>query len=137
MRIVLISLSILLFAGFMSCDNEKDFNSNLPEELVGLDIQYKYANDREYNVKLEEEGLSYRYVSGSKPEKWWGPFPYHHYELEDELQVIAWFEEGYGDYVTLIINLDEKTLFGSAIIQGKDVHFEPAKINKLVIASED
>lgn len=50
--------------------------SPLTRELNGTDITYEYTNGRSYNVKFEESGISYHYPTGSKPEKWWGPFPY-------------------------------------------------------------
>lgn len=122
----LIVLSVFLFSG---CAQKKA--ESLPDKLLGLNIQYKYDNDREYNVKLTKEGLSYRYVSGSKPEKWWGPFPYHHAVFDEKYQVVAWHEVGYGDYITLMIDLEDKKLFGSGIIAGKEVHFEQAVIHTL------
>jgi len=123
-------LPILIAIFFSGCSSEQE-SKQLPDKLLGMDIRYKYANDREYNVKLEEEGLSYRYVSGSKPKKWWGPFPYHHAELENENHVVAWHEADYDDYITLIIDFDKNTLFGSGIIKGEEVHFQPAKISKI------
>jgi phenolic acid decarboxylase len=129
MNLYKLSLMLMIVLFLTSCEDNK--YEDLPEKLVGLNIQYKYDNDREYKVKLEKEGLSYRYVSGSKPEKWWGPFPYHHAVFDEEYQVLAWHEVGYDDYITLMIDLEDQKLFGSGIIAGKEVHFQPAKIKSL------
>lgn len=123
---VLLLLTMIFIAA--SCEEK---TPSYPEKLQGLNIQYKYANDREYNIKLEKEGLSYRYVSGSKPEKWWGPFPYHHALFDEEYHIVAWHEVGYDDYITLIIELEENKLFGSGIIAGEEVHFQPAVISRM------
>jgi len=127
MRYILFPIAFVFF--FAGCSNEKV--DQFPDKLIGLNIQYKYANDREYNVKLEEDGLSYRYISGSKPDKWWGKFPYYHAVLENNIQVVAWHELGYDDYITLIIDFEGSTLFGSGIIKGEEVHFQPALITKI------
>jgi len=127
MRYLLLSLAFAFM--LLSCSNEKA--AQLPDKLLGMNIQYKYANDREYNVKLEEDGLSYRYASGSKPDKWWGKFTYHHAVLENKNHVVSWHEVDYDDYITLIIDFERKTLFGSGIIKGEEVHFQPAVITNI------
>ena len=121
-----IPVFLLLFFLVLSCNEKRTVQ--YPDQLLGLNIQYRYSNDREYNVKLEKEGLSYRYISGSKPEKWWGKFPYNYSMLEDGQHVVAWHEEGYDDYITLIIDFERNTLFGSGIIKCEEVHFAPAEI---------
>jgi hypothetical protein len=134
MRRVTFALLLPILFMLSACCSEKE--DQYPDKLVGMKIQYKYANDREYNVKLEEDGLSYRYVSGSKPDKWWGKFPYHHAVLANQIHVLAWHEVGYDDYITLIIDFDRNTLFGSGIIQGKEVHFQSANISTLTFMNQ-
>jgi phenolic acid decarboxylase len=105
---------------------------SLPTQgLNGTNISYNYTSGRSYNVKFEENGVSYRYLTGSKPKKWWGPFPYQAFEIEKNVYFVSWFEEGYGDYVTLLINFNSKLLYGSAILSGKTIHFHGAKIVKI------
>jgi hypothetical protein len=99
--------------------------------LNGSDITYEYTSGRSYHVKFEEIGVSYRYLTGSKPGIWWGPFPYKGFEVSSNVFYISWFEKGYGDYVTLLINFNNNLLYGSAILAGKDIHFHGAKIIKL------
>jgi len=99
--------------------------------LDGTSITYNYTSGRSYNVKFEKSGVSYRYLTGSKPNTWWGPFPYTAFEVEKNTFLAAWFEEGYGDYVTLHVNFNTNLLYGSAILQGETVHFHGAKIVKV------
>jgi hypothetical protein len=99
--------------------------------LDGTAITYNYTSGRSYHVKFEPDGVSYQYLTGSKPDKWWGPFPYTAFEVADNTYLAAWFEEGYGDYVTLHINFNNNLLYGSAILQGETVHFHGAKIIKV------
>ena len=99
--------------------------------LDGKAITYNYTSGRSYHLKFEPNGISYQYLTGSKPDKWWGPFPYTAFEVADNTFLASWFEEGYGDYVTLHINFNNNLLYGSAILQGETVHFHGAKIVKV------
>ena len=108
-----------------------DVDSKESQALNGTEITYLYSSGRSYHVKFAKEGLSYRYLTGSKPNSWWGPFPYQAMEVKEQLYFASWFEKGYGDYVTLLINLTEKELHGSAIIRGEEVHFHRADIIKI------
>jgi len=99
--------------------------------LDGTSISYDYTSGRSYNVKFQKKGVSYRYLTGSKSKKWWGPFAYKGFEVENNVYFVSWFEEGYGDYVTLLINFNNNILYGSAILSGKSIHFHGAKIVKV------
>ena len=120
-------LTLLLFMG---CQENASTNTAYPEKLIGVDLEYEYSGGNAYHVKIDEEGLSYRFLTGPKPNRWWGPFPYNHTTTDKNEELVSWFEKGYGDYVTLLINFDKKTLYGSAIIKGEIVHFEKARINR-------
>ena len=100
----------------------------ITQKLNGTNITYSYSGGRSYNVKIEKVGISYQFLTGSKPEKWWGPFPYKAIEVENSVYFLSWYEDGYGDYVTLLIYFDKSILYGSAIIPNKGTHFESAKI---------
>ena len=100
-------------------------------KLNGTNITYNYTSGRSYIVKFEEKGVSYRYLTGSKPEKWWGPFPYKAFETSTNEFLASWFEKDFGDYVTLLVNFNNNLLYGSAIISGKTVHFHGANIIKV------
>ena len=122
----------LLLLLLLSANNvfAEDLNPST-RALDGTAITYNYTSGRAYHVKFEPDGVSYQYLTGSKPEKWWGPFPYTAFEVADNTYLAAWFEEGYGDYVTLHINFNNNLLYGSAILQGETVHFHGAKIVKV------
>ena len=104
-------------------------------ELNGVDITYQYSEGQQYNVRFSKEGIKYRYLSGEAPEEWWGPFPYRAFKTNYGQYFAGWYEKGYGDQITLLIDLKEKTLLGSGIIIKKDrviEHFEKAKIIKIL-----
>lgn len=127
MKIIISILTYILFTTALHASE-----LSLPtRNLNGTHITYNYTSGRSYNVKFEEEGVSYRYLTGSKPENWWGPFPYQAFKVEKDVYLASWFEKGYGDYVTLLINFNNRLLYGSAILSGKTVHFHGAKIVKV------
>lgn len=105
--------------------------TELTNALAGKSIVYKYSGGRGYHVKFDSSGLSYRFLTGLKPEKWWGPFPYQETTKDNGEYIVAWFEEDYGDYITLVINLQKLSLFGSGILSGKTTHFEKAEISEI------
>ena len=117
-------VAVLIFAGF----GAESHATELTTDLHGTDITYHYSSGRQYNVKFTAGGASYRYLSGSKPNLWWGPFPYQAIQVEQEVYFLSWFEQGYGDYVTLLVNFNEKSIHGSAILRGEEVHFHKAQL---------
>jgi hypothetical protein len=128
-----IILKLVLLLGLLISSTYALANElNPPTRILdGTAIQYDYTSGRSYHVKFEKEGVSYQYLTGSKPSVWWGPFPYTAFEVEKNTFLAAWFEEGYGDYVTLHINFNTNLLYGSAILQCETVHFHGAKIVKV------
>lgn len=126
--------SVVLVVGmlFMSCSHSQTKGKQkLPEKLLGVEMRYQYSGGNEYAIKFEKEGISYQFRTGGSPEKWWGKFPYNYMQTENGEHFVSWFEKGYGDYVTLLINYDNNILYGSAIIKGKIVHFQKAKIKEV------
>ena len=127
----LIFLSLLSFMTLFSCTK-----TEVPDRLIGIEMQYIYdnENDLEFALKFTEEGVKYQYKNGTKPNKWWGPFPHNYTETESGEHLVSWFEANKGDYVTLLINFDKKILYGSGILYPKKkVHFHKAEIIRLEI----
>mgnify|MGYP000040919071 CR=1 FL=1 len=128
--IYLISLIIVAYSCKSSSNQE---NIKVPENLEGLEMHYTYSGGNEYAVKFEKDGMSYQFKTGGKPNKWWGKFPYNCMKTENNEYFVSWFEKGYGDYVTLLVNYDQNILYGSAIIRGEIVHFQKAKIEQVIL----
>lgn len=126
----LVLAALLLTAGVRAAAPEPTTT-----ELNGVQITYTYDNGGTYDVKYTAKGVMYRYVSGGSPEEWWGPFPYKAYKTKNGEYFLGWYEKGYGDQITHLVNLEDKTLYGSGIIVKKDrviEHFQKAKIEKII-----
>lgn len=130
---LIISIGIITLLFFSCANSEPNISHKLPKNLLGVEMHYQYSGGNEYAVKFEKEGISYQYRTGGSPDKWWGKFPYRYMKTENDEHFISWFEEGYGNYVTLLINYDKNILYGSAIIRGEIVHFQKSKISKIKV----
>lgn len=122
----------LIFFVFASIGGADD---KLTNELNGVDITYSYDDGSTYNVKYTDKGVKYRFVSGEAPDEWWGPFPYKAYKTKNGEYFLGWYEKEFGDHITHLVNLEDKTLYGSGIIVKKNKtieHFQKAKIDKIV-----
>jgi len=123
-------LFVLVICPFVNANDDK-----FTHELDGVEIIYSYSEGGKYNVKYTPKGVMYRYVSGDAPEEWWGPFPYKAYKTANGEYFLGWYEKGYGDQITHLVNLETKTLYGSGIIiKDKKVieHFQKARIEKII-----
>jgi len=123
--VVFIAFSFFSFSLF------GDIETKLTQDLDGTSITYKYSGGRSYQVEFEDSAMRYRYLSGSKPDKWWGTFPYKATITDKGEYFVGWYEEGFGDYITLLFDLKTKILFGSGILGDKSIHFEKAEIIKI------
>ncbi len=124
---VFITSVILLITSFIFSQE------NTTSELDGVEISYKYSGGNNYNIKFIDGKISYRFLTGSRPEKRWGPFAYKASKTENNKYFLSWYEESYEDFVTLLLNPTKKTLFGSALIVKKDknlLHFQKAVITE-------
>ena len=122
--------SLLLFI-FIQPALSDDAITNFTDSLDGTAITYTYSGGRSYNLKFDSGDISYRYLTGTRPDKWWGPFPYKAMVTDQGEFLVAWYEQGYDDYITLLINLEAEILYGSGIINKNSTHFEKALISNI------
>ncbi len=127
MRKILFYCSIV----FISTCSYASEPSGLTDKLNGTDITYTYSGGWSFNTRYEEKGVSYRFLNGSAAGKWLGPFSYRAFEVSEHVFLTSWYDPGREDYVTHLINLNTKMLYGSVFLQKKDTHFESAVIKKM------
>ena len=107
----------------------------LTNELNGVEIIYSYDDGSTYDVQYTAKGVKYRFLSGDAPTEWWGPFPYRAYKTKHGEYFLGWYEKGFGDQITHLVDLEGKALYGSGIIVKKNrviEHFQKAKIEKII-----
>ena len=118
-----------LFLSFSVVSDE--LTTQLTQSLNGTEITYNYSGGMSFNVKFNEKNLIYRALSTQSPLELHGPFSYKEILTENGEYFVSWFEEKSIDYITLLIDLEEKRLYGSGLIGAKYIHFEKAKIIKV------
>lgn len=121
------NLFILILLSFNFTAVQAEVKTELTGALAGVDITYTFSGGNTYNIKFADKHLSYRFASGGKSDKWWGPYPYKAMKTEKGEYFVAWFEEDY--YATIAFDPKSKSLYGSSI-SGKDTFFEKAEISK-------
>ena len=85
-----------------------------------------------FGVKFEQGEVSFKPLRKSKPGRWFGPFAYKAFEISDNVYMVAWYEKGIGDYVTLVINFNDQLVYGSAYFaEDKSTMFHTAKLTKV------
>ena len=104
-------IGLLLF----SCTTENNTPEEFPSSLNGTELTYQYSEGNSYNLKFNNDSVSYRFLTGPKPEAWWGPFKYDAVKRENGESFLSWYEHGYGDYITPLISADKKTLYSVVI----------------------
>ena len=125
-KLLFIPIALVLFA----CGQEEQKEATTyPDKLIGMELNYTYSGGNEYVNKYTEEGILYQFRTGSAPDKWFGPYPYNYLETTKHEYMISWHEPTRGDYVTLLINFEEKIVYGSAIVGAKKVHFQEAELH--------
>jgi len=124
MRNILLITPMIFFLSLAHAE----VKTELTDSLDGIGLTYTFSGGNAYNIKFSSKSLSYRFVSGSKPDKLWGPYPYKAMKTEKGEYFVAWFEDGY--YATILFDPKTKHLYGSSI-SGKNTYFEKAEISQI------
>ncbi|MFT5823052.1 MAG: hypothetical protein ACI8ZM_004311 [Crocinitomix sp.] len=130
---------ILFLIGFLpACNSDSTIETNenleMPERLLGVEMNFQYEEGNQYSAKFEPEGMSYKFhKNGKNPKNWNGPFEYNHLITDMNQHLVSWHEADKGDYVTLVINFESMILYGSALLKGTHVHFQQGEIYKLTL----
>jgi phenolic acid decarboxylase len=128
-KIAIAAITLFLF----SCENENVYIEESPASMNGTEMTYQYSEGNAYNLKFDNDSVSYRFLTGPKPEAWWGPFKYNASKKTNGEYFLSWYEHGYGDYITLLIEEDRKTLMGSGVYFKNNqpiIHFQKAIISE-------
>ncbi len=128
-QFILLSL-VFAFTIISSCSTNSIETS---DSMNGVEMTYQYSEGNSYHLKFINDSVSYQFLSGSAPQTWWGPFEYSYLQRDNGEYFLSWYEHGYGDYITLLIDNDKKSLIGSGIIIKKNepiIHFQKAIISE-------
>ena len=108
---------------------EKSNETQLTDKLNGTTLTYTYSGGWKFTIKYSSDGVSYTMHNYNTP--WSKLFPYKSIEVSKDVYFTSWFDTGRNDYVTHLIDLNKKHLYGSVLLDKKKIHFEQAIINEI------
>ena len=103
--------------------------TTLTDKLNGTELTYTYSGGWKFSIKYSADGVSYTMHNYNTP--WSKKYPYQAIEVSEGVYFTSWFDIGRNDYVTQLINLNTKRLYGSVLLAKEKIHFEQAIINEL------
>lgn len=99
---------------------------SLTKKLDGKTITYRYSSGRKYNIRFYDDRLTFKQPNNPKaPTVTLG---YYAQEMSDDIYLVHWLAPGYTGHVALVIDLNKKQLFGSALMPGQYQLFDSATI---------
>lgn len=121
-------LSILFVTTFLNLSGQVT-GQELSDGLNGTTITYTYTGGWKFTAKYTEDGISYRMHNYNTD--WTEPYPYKAFLVDKNVYFTSWYDTQRDDYVTHLIDLNKKRLYGSVLLGKEKVHFESAVINDI------
>ena len=120
-------LSFLLLALSGIHAHGEEITGELTTELAGITLDYEYVSGRKYTVTYHENTLEYlrRDVPGRD---WERGVAYIARKINDDLYLLNWHRPDRVEYVTILIDLENRILHTSALLEGTERHFDQANI---------
>ena len=122
-------LLLCLFAPATPLLAEQLNETTLTDKLNGTELTYTHSGGWKFSIKYSADGLSYTLHNDNTP--WSKYYRYQAIEVSAGVYFTSWFDHERNDYVTQLINLNTKRLYGSVLLAKEKIHFEQAIINTL------
>ena len=98
----------------------------LTKKLDGKTVTYRYSSGRKYQLRFYDDRLTFKQPDNPKaPTLTLG---YYAQEMDNNVYLVHWLAPGYTGHVALVIDLNKKQLFGSALMPGQYQLFDSAII---------
>lgn len=136
---------LVLAAGMVFADTKPDILTtppNIPEgkfpdeinldgatDLDGLEVEYTYSSGRSYRLKFYDDRMSFSQLNTPAPTL---TLPYLAREMRDDSFMVHWMVPGRIGHVTLVLDLAQAQIYGSALMPGKMELFEAGAISDIV-----
>ena len=102
----------------------------LTTELAGTELIYHYDGGRKYQVRFAAETISWLRLDVAG-RSWESGTPYVARKVGDNLYYVNWHRPERTEYITILFDFDKRVMYTSALLEGKDRHFESARIVEL------
>ncbi len=103
--------------------------------LDGTALDYVYENGGGIAISFYEGKLKYKWTAGPRKGNGNQDLVYRSREIADKIFVVSWLEQSHPDYVTLIFNFTNNTMYSSGILrygsENQKVVFDRGRIERL------
>lgn len=93
------------------------FDFGNPEHLIdGYSFNYQYVNGKAIHMEFSGGKARYEWINGPRKGKGNHDIPYRSRKIGENMYLINWHETGIKDYLTLVLDFDNMTVYSSMII---------------------
>ncbi len=96
--------------------------------LDGLEVEYTYDSGRAYRLKFYDDRVSFSQLDTPAPTL---TVPYLARPIKEDSYLVHWLVPGRIGHVALILDLDQKAIFASALMPGKMEMFQSGVISSV------
>ena len=122
-----VALAICLF---ISLPCLAEVTGELSKDLAGTSLTYHYDSGRKYKVRFTADTMAY--LRFDVPDRdWVEGVPYIARKLDNGVYLINWHRPERVEYVTIVYDFNKRLMYTSALLEGKERHFDSARIVEL------
>lgn len=120
-------LAMALMAGVaMSAPGDGE----LTKELAGTKLTYQYEGGRRYDVWMAADTIGWQRLDQPNREKVEG-VPYVARRISEGVYMVNWHRPEHTEYITILFDFNQRLMYTSGLLEGKDRHFESGRIVSL------
>jgi hypothetical protein len=88
---------------------------NYEHLLDGSSMKYYYQSGSGVQMEFYDGKLKYEWITGPRKGKGNHDLSYQSRKIGHKMYLVSWLEESHPDYITLVFNFDNNTIFSSGI----------------------
>ncbi len=121
---------VLAICLFISLPSLAEVTGELSKDLAGTSLTYHYEGGRKYKVRFTADAMSYlRFDIPGR--EWVEGVPYIARKLDNGIYLVNWHRPERVEYVTIVYDFNKRLMYTSALLEGKERHFDTARIVEL------
>lgn len=126
-RLVLTALLLGITGIARSAD---ETSADLTKELAGTELTYHYEGGRRYQVRFTADAISWQRLD-VPGRSWEGPVNYVARKVGPNRYFVNWRRPERTEFITVYYDFEQRLMYTSALLEGRDRHFESARIVEL------
>ena len=106
-----------------------DADGGLSKELAGTSLTYQYEGGRRYSVRFEADTVAWQRLDVARDPV--AGVPYIARRIAPDVYLVNWHRPELTEYITILFDLRQRVMHTSALLEGRDRHFESGRIVEL------